>query len=96
MSSESHSDFGEMSLDLEAYLVTHPSASFFMRVESSRYEALGIKNGDLVLVDRAASLSKTSLVVIASNDAFLIKPYTELSSKEFQLWGVVTAVIRKL
>jgi SOS-response transcriptional repressor LexA len=96
VSSESHLNPGEMSLDLESYLISNPSASFFMRVESSRYERFSFKKGDVVLLDRAVPLSKTSIVVSVLDDQFTIQSYEELSRSGSQLWAVVKAVIRKL
>ena len=88
-------DFAKHSLDLNSYLIDHPSASFFMRIEGNAYRDLEIYDGDILLVDRARS-PKAKDLVIAIAEELGIKTLEELRKNKQELWGVVTTVIRQL
>lgn len=88
-------DFAKHSLDLNSYLIDHPSASFFMRIEGNAYRDLEIYDGDILLVDRARR-AKTKDLVIAISEELGVKTFDELLKAKQELWGVVTTVIRKL
>jgi len=63
-------DYIERDLDLNEYLVKHPAATFFVRVTGNSMTDAGVRNGDILIVDR--SLSPTSgRVVIAVLDGEL-------------------------
>ncbi|KTD22492.1 SOS (error prone) mutagenesis protein UmuD (RumA) [Legionella londiniensis] len=46
-------DYLECKLDLNAHLVKHPGATFFVRVAGDPMENAGIRSGDMLMVDRS-------------------------------------------
>ena len=60
-------------LSLDALLVQHPDATFFVRVKGENYTDLGISNEDILLVDRAIMPSQNSLVVCFPDNEFTLR-----------------------
>lgn len=89
-------DFAKPSLDLNSYLIQHPSASFFMRVETNAYRSKEIYRGDILLIDRALYPKAGRLLLISSETEFKIMTYEEAKTRVRDFWGVVTCIIRKL
>lgn len=56
-------DYMDKKLDLNEYLVKHPSATFYCRVSGSSMEGVGIFDGDLLIVDRSVEPQQGSIVV---------------------------------
>jgi len=56
-------DHLESRLNLHEHIVKHPSSTFFSRVEGESNSALGIKNGDILVVDRSQAPKNNSLVL---------------------------------
>ncbi|KQM27924.1 MULTISPECIES: LexA family protein [unclassified Sphingomonas] len=54
----------EEPIDLGAYLVEHPAASYIMRVEGGSMAGAGINDGDLIVVNRAKR-PRTGAIVVA-------------------------------
>ncbi len=83
-------------VDLNQLLVTHALSTYFMRIASDIPE-LSLSAEDIVLVDRALNPKPNDIVVLAEEgDPELKIVRFERSSSEFQLWGVVVHLIRKL
>ncbi|MES3100633.1 MULTISPECIES: LexA family protein [Sphingomonas] len=51
-------------IDLGAWLVEHPAASYIMRVDGQSMSGAGINDGDLIVVNRAKK-PKTGAIVVA-------------------------------
>lgn len=66
-------DYMGKSLDLNEYLIKHPSATYFIRVEGSSMIDAGINSGDMLIVDRAVEPRDGSIVVAALNGEFTVK-----------------------
>ncbi len=66
-------DYLENKLDLNEYLIKHPAATYFIRVEGSSMIDAGIKSGDMLIVDRAIEPRDGSIVVAAINGEFTVK-----------------------
>lgn len=101
-------DYAEGPLDLNAYLVAHPSATFFMRAEGLSSDDLPIESGDLLLVDRAVEPSAGDIVIaLACGELGVVRlprgsqrqvaepPVRDLLA-ETEVWGVCTYLIRRL
>ena len=56
-------DYIDRRLDLNEYLIHHPAATFFMRVRGESMIGAGIRDGDLVIVDRAVAAEPGDIVV---------------------------------
>jgi len=58
-------DYMENKLDLNEYLITHPAATFIVKVSGSSMVNANIYSGDLLVVDRSIT-PKNNNIVIAS------------------------------
>jgi len=61
------------SIDLNAHLVQHPAATFFVRVQGDSMTGVGIHHGDLLVVDRAREPKSGSVVVAVINGELTVK-----------------------
>ncbi len=52
-----------LSLDLIELIIQHPAATFFMRVKGDAMLDAGISSDDILVVDRALSLSNNKIIV---------------------------------
>lgn len=105
----------DQALDLNSLLVTHPAATFFIRVEGNSMEGAQIFSGDILIVDRAIEATHGKIVLAIINGEFTVKRLSKQHGKisltaenpayrpihitnecDFQIWGVVTYVIRSL
>jgi len=108
-------DYVAQKLDINKYLVSHPTATFFVKVAGDSMKNAGILDNDMLVVDRSidASHGKIDIAIInnevtvkrlynkqgkielhAENELYL--PVKINSYDELRIWGVVTAVVRKL
>ena len=67
------SDYIESTLDLNKFLIKHPSATFFVRVEGDSMIDAGIHSGDILIVDRAVQAEKQKIVIAAVNGELTVK-----------------------
>ncbi len=63
----------EQSLDLNEYLIKHPIATFFVRVEGTSMLGAGIHSGDILIVDRALDAEPNSIVIVEMDGSFMVK-----------------------
>lgn len=83
-------------IDLHAYLVTHPAATFFARVASSSMVEAGILPGDLLIVDRSLQPQNGKFAVGYDGEEFLVKKLPFEFETSCITWGVVSGVVRRL
>ncbi|HEB77999.1 MAG TPA: translesion error-prone DNA polymerase V autoproteolytic subunit [Methylothermaceae bacterium] len=76
-------DHQEDSLDLNAHLVKHPAATFFVRVEGDSMTGAGIHHGDLLVVDRALEPKPGDIVVAVVDGELTVK---RLEARDGRLW----------
>jgi len=67
------SDYVEKPLDLNAQLITHPSATFVIRARGDSMVGAGIGNTDLLIVNRAFKARNGDIVVAYLNGDFTVK-----------------------
>jgi DNA polymerase V len=63
----------EGSLDLNEHLVAHREATFFIRVRGESLRGAGIRDGDLLVVDRALAAADGDLVVAMVDGELTLK-----------------------
>jgi len=56
-------DYIDRDLDLNEHLIEHPAATYFVRASGNSMIGAGIRDGDLLLVDRAVSPQDGSVVI---------------------------------
>ena len=66
-------DYVETPLDLGAFLIDNRAATFLMRVQGDSMRDAGILDGDLLVVDRAATPVTGSVVVVAVDGEYTVK-----------------------
>lgn len=67
------SDYIEAKLDLNEYLVKHPSATYFLKVVGDSMTGLGIHSGDIVIADRSLDVVNHSVVIAIVEGEFTVK-----------------------
>lgn len=87
----------ERSLDIHDYLVKHPDATFFLKMETSGPEGSGMEEGDVLVVDRSLSPKRGRYMVVATEGELRVqKSSTEDEfDGDITLWGVVIGLLRK-
>lgn len=66
-------DLVERSLDINAYIVKNPTATFFVRTEGDSMEGARIFSGDVLVVDRSEEVKNGSIVVAAVYGELVVK-----------------------
>jgi DNA polymerase V len=66
-------DTPEEQIDLHAALVPNPVCTFYMRVSGHRLREHGIRDGDLVVIDRSVAPHAGAVVVVAHQGVFLMR-----------------------
>ena len=66
-------DYLDLPIDLNEFLIKHPAATFYVRVKGNSMEGAGIRNGDLLIVDRAEEPRNKSIVLGVINGEFTVK-----------------------
>ncbi len=78
-------DYLEPAIDLNRFLIKHPAATFYVRVKGNSMEKAGIRNGDLLVVDRAEEMKEGSIVIAILDGEFTVK---RISLKKGKLYLV--------
>jgi DNA polymerase V len=76
-------DYVEKRLDLNEHLIDHPAATFFVRVKGDSMEGAGIRDGDLLVVDRALEPGHGRIVIAVVNGELTVK---RLALREGEAW----------
>jgi DNA polymerase V len=66
-------DHMDRKLDLNEYLIRHPSATFFARASGESMVGAGIFDGDLLIVDRATPASQGDVIIAALDGGLTCK-----------------------
>ncbi|PZO35264.1 MAG: hypothetical protein DCF19_24290 [Pseudanabaena frigida] len=77
-------DYLEAHLDLNRYLINRPESTFFMRFEGEPMLECGLREGDLMIVDRFIA-PEDKKIVVASIDGELVVRRLRIRGKRFQL-----------
>jgi DNA polymerase V len=78
-------DFIDKTLDLNEFLVSHPSATFFVKVEGTSMIDAHIHPGDILIVDKALEPASGSIVIAVLDGEFTVKRYLQKGKKAFLL-----------
>ena len=93
-------------IDLNRALITNPAATFCARVIGDSMVDAGINEGDLLIIDRTLTPHDGSIAVCFIDGDFTVKrlsireaSFPELRVSEdsnFEVWGVVSHIIKRL
>lgn len=68
-------DFAENALDLNRFLIRHPAATFFVRVQGESMREAGIFDGDILVVDKALEPLNGNIVIANIDGEFTVKRF---------------------
>ena len=74
-------DHIEGKLDLNDYLVKHPSATFFVRVTGNSMINAGIHNNDILIVDRSIEARHGKIIIATIDGQMTVKRLYHRSGK---------------
>lgn len=72
-----------LSLDLNQLLIKNPSATFFIRVKGDSLILSGICSEDILIVDRAVSVTHNKMIVARLHEELIIRRITFQMGKIF-------------
>ena len=76
-------DYIEKNLDLNDFLIKHPSSTFFLKVEGESMIDAGIHSGDILIVDRSLEPKNNKIIIAALNGELTVKRIKKYKSKLF-------------
>lgn len=76
-------DFIDKTLDLNEFLISHPSATFFVRVEGTSMIDAHIHPGDILIVDKALEPASGSVVIAVVDGEFTVKRFLRKGKKTY-------------
>ncbi|MBF0153939.1 MAG: translesion error-prone DNA polymerase V autoproteolytic subunit [Magnetococcales bacterium] len=68
-------DFAENRINLEEYLIPRRASTFLMRASGCSMQALGIHDGDLLIVDRSLPVTEGCVVIAMVDGGFAVKQW---------------------
>lgn len=66
-------DYVEAELDLNAYCVRHPTATYFLRASGNSMADAGMRDGDLLVVDKSVTPQHGDIVIASVAGEFTVK-----------------------
>jgi DNA polymerase V len=66
-------DYVESTLDLNEYLIAHPAATFFVRVDGESMLGAGIFPDDILIVDRSLQAAHNRIIIAVLDGALTVK-----------------------
>ena len=76
-------DYTEENIDLNEHLISHPFSTFFLRVKGDSMINAGIKDKDLIIVDKSLIARPGTIIIAMIDGEFTIK---RLSIKNNELY----------
>ena len=76
-------DYTEENIDLNEHLISNPSSTFFLRVKGDSMINAGIKDKDLIIVDKSLTARPGNIIIAMIDGEFTIK---RLSIKNNELY----------
>lgn len=76
-------DLVEEKIDLSAYLIKNPPATYLVRVSGDSMREAGIYSGDLLVVDRSLPVAEGKIVIAAVNGEFTVKRVIKKGQKVY-------------
>ena len=66
-------DYVDLKLDLNKFLIKHPSATFYVRVKGDSMKNAGIFDNDILIVDKALDPKNGDIAVCVLDGEFTVK-----------------------
>jgi len=68
-------DYADSNFDIAKFLINHPAATFFVKVQGESMINAGIFSGDLLVVDRSKKVKNGDVVVAFVDGEFTVKRF---------------------
>ena len=80
-------DCVEDDIDLNAHLIKNIPSTFLIRVQGKSMNNIGIRDGDLLVVDRSLSPKNFSVVIANINEELVVKNFLTENNQNFLTSG---------
>ena len=76
-------DYAERGIDLNERLIGNKAATFFVRMKGDAMKEAGIRDGDIIIVDRSIKLSNGRVIVAVLNGELLVRRFHKNFTSSF-------------
>ena len=80
-------DYVEDDIDLNSHLIKNIPSTFLIRVQGRSMNNIGIRNGDLLVVDRSLNPKNFSTVIVNVNEELVVKSFIKEKNESFLTSG---------
>ena len=80
-------DYVEDDIDLNSHLIKNIPSTFLIRVQGKSINNIGIRNGDLLVVDRSLNPKNFSTVIVNVNEELVVKSFVKEKNESFLTSG---------
>ena len=80
-------DYVEDDIDLNSHLIKNIPSTFLIRVQGKSMNNIGIRNGDLLVVDRSLNPKNFSTVIVNVNEELVVKSFIKEKNESFLISG---------
>ena len=80
-------DYVEDDIDLNSYLIKNIPSTFLIRAQGKSMNNIGIRNGDLLVVDRSLNPKNFSTVIVNVNEELVVKSFIKEKNESFLTSG---------
>ena len=80
-------DYVEDDIDLNSHLIKNIPSTFLIRVQGKSMNNIGIRNGDLLVVDRSVNPKNFSTVIVNVNEELVVKNFIKEKDQSFLTSG---------
>ena len=80
-------DYVEDDIDLNSHLIKNTPSTFLIRVQGKSMNNIGIRNGDLLVVDRSLNPKNFSTVIVNVNEELVVKSFIKEKNESFLTSG---------
>jgi len=80
-------DYVEDDIDLNSYLIKNIPSTFLIRAQEKSMNNIGIRDGDLLVVDRSLNPKNFSTVIVNVNEELVVKSFIKEKNESFLTSG---------
>jgi len=80
-------DYVEDDIDLNSHLIKNIPSTFLIRVQGKSMDNVGIRDGDLLVVDRSLDPKNFSTVIANINEELVVKSFLKENNQNFLTSG---------
>ena len=80
-------DYVEDDIDLNSHLIKNIPSTFIIRVQGKSMNNIGIRKGDLLVVDRSLNPKNFSTVIVNVNEELVVKSFIKEKNESFLTSG---------